>query len=199
MSLYLLTQKHSFFIEKWIFFQSHLMKVNNFSPDFFALPLQPRVVSLLGIGKNLCPVSRHMPFSSDPFLYGISLSKATFSASLIKRETHFSFQFFDDQYREAIHALGKSSGTDIDKISVSSINFEIADGQIYTPESLWGMILKKHKVLDMGDHLILIGTPEKYWHQPVDKLKSAEHILFYGRGFYAKSTDLKRVPRDIKF
>lgn len=173
------------------------MKIKPFDADFFSFPLQPRVVALLGVAENFCPVSRHMPFSSDPFLYGFSLSKKTYTSELLQTEKFFTLQFFDNAFKNDIHALGKVSGKDIDKIEKSSIQFEEKEGFYYSPQCLWGMKLRKKDVLEMGDHFIIIGIPEEYWHQSENLLHSGKHILFYGKGWYSHSTDPIRISKNI--
>lgn len=173
------------------------MNLKPITKDFFSLPLQARVVSLLGVGENFCPISRHMPFSSEPFLYGFSIAKNTHTAELIQKEKIFTLQFFDSEYTKAVHALGKVSGENIDKRERSSLEFKHFENILYSPKSLWGMVCQKKEILDYGDHFVVVGEPKKFWHTDEKILQDANHILFYGRGWYSESNNFTRISKDI--
>lgn len=171
------------------------MNIKPISKEFFASPFQSRIVAVFGTKENLCPVSRHMPFSSDPFLYGISFSRKTYTSKIIKKDKIFSLQFFTSEYRDEIHILGKNSGAETDKLQKSNFTFEHCEDLPIATESFAGMILEKKEILDFGDHYIVVGEPIKYWAPEEKGITENKPLLYYGRGWYGEGGNVERVKR----
>lgn len=108
---------------------------------------------------DIITVAWHMPVSSEPQLYAVSIGKTRFSCSIMQKSSSFVVNFIPYELEEKAVFCGSRSGEHIDKFKDSGLTMEEAQnidcGRI--KEALGYMECEVINEVDAGDHIIFIG------------------------------------------
>jgi len=108
---------------------------------------------------NLMSVAWHTQLSFDPPLYGVSISPKRFTHKLLKKSKEFTLNFLEYDDYEIAAFVGRSSGFDVDKISIFDI--ELSEGRLVdVPIISRAYAVYECEVVDMkdyGDHTFFVG------------------------------------------
>ena len=108
---------------------------------------------------NLMSVAWHTQLSFDPPLYGVSISPKRFTHKLLKKSKEFTLNFLEYDDYEIAAFVGRSSGFDVDKVSVFDI--ELSEGRLVdVPIISRAYAVYECEVVDMkdyGDHTFFVG------------------------------------------
>ena len=108
---------------------------------------------------NLMSVAWHTQLSFDPPLYGVSISPKRFTYKLLKKSKEFTLNFLEYDDYEIAAFVGRSSGFDVDKVSVFDI--ELSEGRLVdVPIISRAYAVYECEVVDMkdyGDHTFFVG------------------------------------------
>ena len=157
---------------------------------------------------NAMTVASHMPLSSKPPLYAVSIAPKRFTYQLIAESKEFGINFLPFDEVELIAAIGGSTGQEIDKFQRFNITRD-KSVKIAAPVLKVAYAAYECKLFDdreYGDHNLLVGeivavhwlkevfTPEEMLD--LDKVSPA---LYLGHDFYlipSKAT-IRQIDREI--
>jgi len=133
-------------------------------PSFIRVSyLAPRQVVLLTArhdgAENVWPIDWHVPLSLEPRLYGISLGKDGYGASLIRQSGAFIVHFVARDWEEKIFLCGGTSGRTVDKFTAAGLAREEAT-TVDAPrlaEALGFLECRVEQTFDVGDHIFFVG------------------------------------------
>ncbi|MBN2816654.1 MAG: flavin reductase family protein [Campylobacterales bacterium] len=155
---------------------------------------QPRLTALLACGNNFMPMSWHMPVSKAPFRYAVAIRPENESYDLVHALGHFSINFMDYSYFEAMEKAGSQHGGD--KFALTGLTPKKADAIKSTLIEEAYMIYECRvvEIVNFGDHDIFIADVLCIHNK---ESKDVLPTLFLGRGYYETiSQSPKRVERD---
>lgn len=108
---------------------------------------------------NIMAVSWHMPVSSDPEMYAVSISKESFSYKLIEKSKVFTINFMPYSLSEEILFCGENSGKHMDKFKESGLTKEECEKIhcVRIKEALAHIECEVVEMVEVGDYVIIIG------------------------------------------
>lgn len=144
---------------------------------------QPRPVLMLTCGRNIMPLSWHMPVSKSPFRYAVAVRRGNHTHQLLAQHRVFALNFLDKRYIDAVQRCGKYHGDTVDKSALSKLTpkepLTIENTLIDEAYMIYESTL--FETLTFGDHDIFVGEVNLVLNR---KEVSPQPTLFLGRGHY---------------
>jgi len=153
--------------------------------------LSPRVpvivVTLRDDDKpNAMVVAWHTPVSLNPPILALSIAPDRLTHRLIEKRGEFTLNIPSPALLEKVKTVGSVSGKSYDK----STTFNFTKGTIIkTPiidESMGAIECKLHKILEMGDHSIILGEVVAARAKSFDGIWLSSPLLHLGGTKYVK-------------
>lgn len=157
----------------------------------------PRVAAIItaharGV-DNAMAVASHMPLSSKPPLYAVSISPKRFTYQLIEESREFGINFLSFNKVELIAAIGSSTGQEIDKFQrfkiVRDKSVKIAAPVLNVAYTAYECKLFENR--DYGEHRLLVGEigavhwlKEVFTSEEMLDLDKISPALYLGHDFY---------------
>ena len=123
----------------------------------------PSNVAIIGVRKdnkqNFMPAAWNVGFSYNPPLYGVSVGINRYTHKLLENADAFTVNFTEDNYVSIIRSLGRSTGSEIDKIkefNIKTNEAERIDAPILDIAYCTFECIKKNQIL-IGDHTLFVG------------------------------------------
>lgn len=158
---------------------------------------QPRLTALLTCGRNIMPLSWHMPISKSPLRYAVAVREENYSHKLIKESREFGLNFLDISYQSSFEKAGALHGAYVDKYKECKL----------TPKKALSMQSKLieeaymiyecsvYDVSTYGDHTIFIADVNFILNR---ETSDENATLFLGKGYYETlSGTPRRIERDL--
>ena len=172
-------------------------------------PAVATIVTAQAKGKeNAMAVAWHAPVSSNPPLYGVSISPKRFTYQLIADSKEFGINFLPFEAAELVASVGGSKGSEIDKFQ----RFNIAKNKpVRTAVPILEAAYAAYecRLVDdrgYGDHRLLVGEIEAvHWlkaafaPEEILDLAKVNPALYLGHELYlttAKDT-VRRLDREV--
>jgi len=171
----------------------------------------PANVTLVGAQHksktNFMAVAWNTGISFDPPLFGVAVSEKRFTHHMIVETGVFTCNFLTMESLELIHACGRVSGRDVDKVQALDIPLEdsrvIPCPTIKTSYAAYECILKDR--YSVGDHDLFIGEVVAVHLQPdgvKNRILNPEKLdfsLYMGNNTYISTNPgaLKEMPAEI--
>ncbi len=185
-------------------------RTTTMEPFYYFYPRNSVAVGAKLDGKiNLMAVAWNSALSLDPPMFGVAIAERRFTYHMIKRSGAFSVNFLPYDKLDIMHALGRTSGKDIDKIEKLNLRLEEslkADTPILEEAYVaFECLLKDAR--DYGDHTFFVGEvaaihyDEKLFDpEGIIKIEEINPILYLGSNQYATSKrDSRSVqPKEVK-
>lgn len=123
----------------------------------------PSNVAIVGVRTNneqsFMPVAWNVGLSYSPPLYGISVGLTRYTHKLLKNSNSFTVNFVENRYVSVVRSLGRSTGSEIDKIK--EFNIKVSESQEIDAPILdiaycTFECIKKRQIL-LGDHTLFVG------------------------------------------
>jgi flavin reductase (DIM6/NTAB) family NADH-FMN oxidoreductase RutF len=129
----------------------------------------PRLVCVVGVRDdargttNFAPVSWTTPLSSDPPLFGICLSPATYTHQLVLKTGEFTINFLTEEHAGLASALGTLSGRETDKAKMLALELEAGEA-IATPSLAIAYVAAECLLVErhhLGDQTLIVGEVQR--------------------------------------
>lgn len=155
---------------------------------------QPRLTALLTSGRNIMPLSWHMPISKSPLKYAVAVREENYSHKLIKESREFGINFLDISYQNAFEKSGRLHGGYVDKYKECGLTPKKGlTMQSHLIEEAYMMYeCSVHDVISYGDHTVFIGDVNFILNKETTQTNAT---LFLGKGYYET---LSGTPRRIE-
>lgn len=123
----------------------------------------PNNVAIIGVRtnneQNFMPAAWNVGLSYNPPLYGVSVGLTRHTHKLLKNSNSFTVNFVENKHTPVIRSLGRSTGSEIDKIK--EFNIKISESQKIDAPVLdiaycTFECIKKRQIL-LGDHTLFVG------------------------------------------
>ena len=169
----------------------------------------PRLVCIVGVRDddrdttNFAPVTWATPLSSDPPLFGVSLSPATATHRLVLRTGEFTVNYLTREDAPLAEALGRLSGHDVDKVKELDVALR-PPVALRTPtlEAAYAaaecLLIERHH---LGDQTLLVGQVQRVVTRDdafdgagVLRLDRVEPLLYLGGNRYAATDPASEIP-----
>ncbi|MEM4707724.1 MAG: flavin reductase family protein [Candidatus Anstonellales archaeon] len=145
---------------------------------YLLYPMRVCLITSSYSGKdNIMAAAWVYPFSFDPPLFGVSVSKKRFSYDLIKKGSAFGINTCSPDMKEAVLVCGRRSGKEIDKFKEAKLTKEKGKFVPLIKESPASIECEVIKEIEMGDHVLFVG-------RVINVLKRKE-----GKGLYHAGGD----------
>lgn len=147
---------------------------------------------------NSMTVAWSTPLSSNPPLFGFAIRKSRFTYDMIMKEKEFSVSFLSYEKAELAVKLGRVSGREGDKVSISGVSLKESEfiKSPYIDEGYFSMECVLESCFEVGDHDFIVGKVINT-HKKVN-LKDADPIVYLGKDTFS-SIDLTKIqPFDTK-
>jgi len=153
---------------------------------------------------NLMAVAWSTPLSFEPPMYGVAISEKRFTFHLLKRSGEFSVNFLSCDKLDIMHAFGRISGKEVDKIA--KLNLRLKQGsKTKTPileDAYAALECLLMDTQDYGDHTLFVGKvvaahydDRCFDQEGIIRIEEIDPILYLGNNHYATS---RRDSRKIK-
>lgn len=163
----------------------------------------PRLVCVVGIRDdakgtaNFAPVTWATPLSSDPPLFGICLSPATYSHQLVLKSGEFTINFLTEEHAGLAETLGKLSGRETDKVKALALEIEAGEA-IATPSLAIAYVAAECLLVErhhLGDQTLVVGEVQRlhvaagaFDADGVLRVEATSPLLYLGSSRYATTT-----------
>ena len=172
----------------------------------------PRVAAIVtararGV-DNAMAVASHVPLSSKPPLYAVSIAPKRFTYQLIAESKEFGVNFLPFNEVELIAAVGGSTGQEIDKFQRFNIardkSVKIAAPVLNVAYTAYECKLFEDR--DYGDHRLLVGEivavhwlKEVFTPEEMLDLDKVSPVLYLGHDFYLTTSKdtIRHIERKI--
>lgn len=127
---------------------------------FYGYPSNVAIIGVKSNGKlNLMPAAWNVGLSYEPPLYGVSVGLTRHTHKLLENAESFTVNFVEIEHTPIIRSLGRSTGSEIDKIKEFDIKISQAqkiDAPILDIAYCSFECVKRKQIL-IGDHTLFIG------------------------------------------
>lgn len=164
----------------------------------------PVITSGDGQRRNAAPINWTMPVCDDPFLVAIAIENGIFTDQLIQASGEFAVNVVGEAFAPQLLSLGRSSGSDTDKIAALKIPMEACQ-KIRPPRlkesaaHIECRVKEKHALpgmtLYIGEavHAEVEGDCWDGQLLRLDKIRTLHHL---GRGVFAVTSESKLYPQN---
>ncbi len=127
---------------------------------FYGYPSNVAVIGVrVGDKQNFMPAAWNVGLSYHPPLYGVSVGTERHTHKLLSEAESFTVNFIESKYVSKIRSLGRSTGSEMDKIKEFNISTSEAE-KINAPMLGFAYCsfecVKKESIL-IGDHTLFVG------------------------------------------
>lgn len=153
---------------------------------------------------NLMAVAWNTPLSYKPPIFGVAIAEKRFTFHMITRSKAFSVNFLPYDKLDVMHAFGRTSGKDIDKMAKLRLQLEKSlklDVPILE-DAYAAFECQLQDTRDYGDHTLFVGEvvaihydESFYDEQGIITIEQTDPILYLGNNHYATS---RRDSREIR-
>ena len=154
--------------------------------------------------SNLMAVAWSAPLSFKPPMYGVLIAEKRFTFHLIKRSGEFSVNFLPYDKLDVMHAFGRTSGKEVDKLAKMNLRIRKAlkTGTPILEDSYAALECVLKDTRDYGDHTLFAGEvvaahydDRLFDAEGIIRIEELDPILYLGNNQYATS---RRDSRMIK-
>ena len=136
--------------------------------------------------------------SHDPLLFGVSIAPARYTHDLIEKSGEFNCNFLPFSERKQVHAIGRISGSEANKIDELGIETSKGDS-IDVPflAKAYAMIeCKLQKTVEVGDHTFFVGEiknakncADSFRENSTLNIKQENPTLYLGKNTYTTTSE----------
>lgn len=96
--------------------------------------------------------------SMRPPMVAVAVSPGRYTWELLKEEEHFGLSLLTEDQEDVCELFGTVSGRTSDKFKMAGIDPFLGEGGVpLVPGALAAGVFRKEKVVETGDHLLIIG------------------------------------------
>ncbi len=157
---------------------------------------------------NLMAVAWNTPISFKPPMYGVLIAEKRFTFHMIQRSGEFSVNFFSYDQLDIMHAFGRTSGRDTDKIAKLDLHLKqgLKTGAPIVEEAYAALECLLRDSRDYGDHTLFVGEvvaahfdDALFDPEGIIQIEKIDPILYLGNNHYAtsKRDSRRKKPEEV--
>lgn len=182
----------------------------NLEPFYHFYPRNTVAVGAHLNGKiNLMAVAWSSPLSYKPPIFGVSIAERRYTFHMIKISKMFSVNFLPYDKLDIMHAFGRTTGKEIDKIAKLNLQLDkyLKLNVPVLEDAYAAFECQLQDTRDYGDHTLFVGEvvaihyDEKLFDSGgIISIEQVDPILYLGNNHYATSMrDSRKIrPEEVK-
>jgi len=96
--------------------------------------------------------------SMNPPMVAVAVSPKRYTWELLKDEDHFGLSLLNEEQEDICELFGTVSGRSAEKFNMAGIEPFVGEASVpLIPGALAAGVFKKEKVIETGDHLLIVG------------------------------------------
>lgn len=158
---------------------------------------------------NLMAVAWNSPLSYKPPIFGVAIAEKRYTFHMITRSKAFSVNFLPNDKLDIMHAFGRTTGKEIDKIVKLNLQLEkyLKLNVPLLVDAYAAFECQLQDTRDYGDHTFFIGEVVAIHYdetlfdtEGIIKIEQVDPILYLGNNHYATSKRNSRIikPQEVK-